>query len=183
MKKLFLISSCYILLISLLLVACKKKVQTESRQYTCWRSYYYIPVTPVFKGFSAQELKTVVLNKYVANSQFDSLKLTDTLDLSNSIFVSDTAYSANCSEWMRYGSFEIKAGDDYTIAIPAINKVFSITNAYEGPREVSWLQDTPCSTSPGASQPVFRHLSFDLNNESANIYYLTTNNYLVCLQR
>ncbi|KAA5536705.1 hypothetical protein F0919_03275 [Taibaiella lutea] len=172
-----------VLIIPLVLGSCKKKVQTESQQYVCGRSCFYLPASPVFKGFSADELKIVVLNKYVANSQFDTLELTDTLDLSNSIFASDTAYAASSSQWVKNGFFEIKVGNDYTIVIPAINKVFSITNVHEGPKSFTWLQDTPCSTSPGSLQPDFSYLLFELNNKYADIYYLTPHNYLVYLQR
>lgn len=165
----------FLLLCSLLAVisSCKKK------EYTCGHSIFYQPVSIVFKGFSAADLKKVIVKTYVADSQFDQPLSTDTFDYSHADFRGDTAYIYVAPFDESTGFYDIEVGKDYTFAVLTTNDVYSIKNVMEGKKSDTWTQDHECSM--GAGQAEIEPLLLDVNNKSASPFYWNTNRYLVCL--
>jgi hypothetical protein len=79
----------------------------------------------MFVGFDSTELKTIVLKKFVSNTNFQSANNSETFD---SIYVAefygDTAHKPYC---------QISFGFDWEIEIPKASKIFRISNIQLSP--------------------------------------------------
>lgn len=144
-------------LLFLLLWGCKKD------PYTCSHSYYYVPAQVGFVGFSAPELELIIVNRYKAGSNFDSLLTTDTLDGSSSIVKGDTMYYKIDKSF-----FTVSEGADFKVSLPNAGKEFRITEVRSFEKEYTWTQKEHCAM--GASQTSVRPFAFKLNGQDYPAY-------------
>ena len=146
------------------------------KEYTCGFSYYYNPAYVTFKGFSAGELKTVIVGRYTGDGSFSNLIATDTIDASAALFEGDTAYSAD-----NYGFFTVASGVDFKIQVPLTGKEFKITEVRRFESGSSWVQDEHCPM--GAGQARIRSFGFKLDGTEYIPFERRVNNWYIYLNK
>lgn len=77
---------CYLLFLLFFLGSCKKQKMDK-----CELQINKIDYHIAFVGFTAEELDTIFVGKYVANGNFDTLRSVDTLTGSSITFANDTS--------------------------------------------------------------------------------------------
>lgn len=134
----------------LLFTGCKKE------RYICGYSYTYFPGSVVFSGFSAAALKTVVVGRYTAGSNFSALIGQDTLDASAGYFEGDTVYNSS-----KDGFFQTATQVDYKISLPEAGRVFELTGIRQLEKDYTWEQNERCGI--GSVQTRFRPYAHKLD--------------------
>jgi hypothetical protein len=134
-----------------------------------------------FVGFSAPELKKVIVTRYKPNTNFSELMKADTIDASGGFRTSDTAYLASYGYNSYSGFFNIDAGFDYLVAVPSTGDEFRITNVVDGPEREAWQSPQPCS--PGSTQASITHHSMQVSGGSYGFGMPSANNYFLYLHR
>lgn len=147
-----------------------------NKEYTCGFSYYYNPAYVAFKGFTANELETVIVGRYTGDGTFSNLIATDTIDASTALFESDTAYGAD-----NFGFFTVAAGVDFKILVPQTGKEFRITDVRKFEDGYHWVQDDRCGSG---SQPArIRSYGFKVDGAEYTPFERRVNNWYIFLNK
>jgi hypothetical protein len=157
--------------------SCKK--EKEKKKYTCGSITYYISVFVILKGFSSDQLDSVIIRTYEPNGQFDHILSTDTFNYSNASFLSDTAYPQDLAG--KVGFYELVKGKEYQFEVLSTNQTYKISNIRDGATSSSWEQEEPCSGGGGSGPKDFQPELMDIDGQPANAFRSTVNTPLVCL--
>lgn len=167
----FKILKTYILSLFLLII-----LNGCGKEYTCSHSYYYVHEGIAFVGFSSAELNQVVVNRYRKGGSFSELISTDTIDASDAVFASDTAYRSASN----YSFFNVQDDADYKVSVLNANKDYTLV-LEKGPDRYTWTQGHHCS--PGAYQARIVPYTILLNGQQYQPYAPFTNNYFIYLAK
>jgi hypothetical protein len=109
------------LILICVIFSCKKEEQQEP---ICYYNWHYEPALIGLIGFTSDELDTIIVSQYVANSSFGQLLSKDTITDLNVEMHHDTAYQNHYSP----SSVDLKSGWDYVVHFPAAGISYSISN-------------------------------------------------------
>jgi hypothetical protein len=135
-----------VLLIAVLsLVGCTKK-----RVYYCTDRYQTLEAQICMVGFTREELDTINLSEYKAQTGFTQFVNSYTFTDTEMIFKHDTVYLRRSS--YNGGFFAVKAGSDYEVTLPAVaGNIYRITGvSYRGDTiqvdsTHEYTSENPCS--------------------------------------
>jgi len=143
--------------------SCKKET------YNCGYNIYYLPFGFAFKGFTLEEIDTLLLKRYNAGDGFVQLQSIDTLYIANFSDRNGTYYrnnvdtNGNSSGSSGFGSLDF--GWDYELELLSLGTTIQITNIKKGDTSYSFTSDHPCST--GAGEARFEVFSADFTSPYA----------------
>lgn len=122
---------------SLLLLSCKQK------EVSCSAVRYKVPSAVAFKGYTAPELQTILVRRYVPNTTFQQWQGTDTIRPSNITLRGDTAYATATYEPLVF----LYRGSDYELVLPAASHTYRISSIhYSNDTIVYWTRTKDCGT-------------------------------------
>lgn len=169
MKKIMIVLAC-----CLAAVACKKN-QTQ-----CVRHITELSCDVAFAGFSTDELDTVVLTQYNANTGFSELLETDTIVIM-SPQVKDGIVYRDTSSYRYKGFFTLKARN-YKVYFPAINREYKITEVTSPPETDTFITTAEhCPMGTGA--PWLAPASAIVNGIPASGIEPNANNFFIAIYR
>lgn len=124
--------SLLIVMLSLIVtVSCSKKKEH------CSQAVYRIPGYGAFIGFNADDVDTVLIEKYHPGTGFTRLADLDTVYITQPVFNGDTLLR----DRLRGILFTVSYGGDYRIVLPGINRSFEVTDVTYGAPVVEWEEE------------------------------------------
>lgn len=169
-----------VLIILTSLIGCKK-------EYTCEYGFYSLPINFSFIGFSANELDTIVIQKYLNNNGTKGSWIATDSIIQTAVMQGDTAYSKlqflgqNIVDYTGFYSYPDGENDIFVeLQVTSTEQKFALFN-FKATENNIFTQNEPCT--PQGGRTFLSVYSVDITGEHSRLYQPITNRNFIGLKK